>query len=459
MTAKLLKLKQDRAAAFAAMTAAKSRAEAKDVTAEAKVAATKEWDESLILVEKLDGEIEAEQREADTQAAADRDRRNRTAATQTRAGPRTVERSATPATTPRVEGVRDRAQDDPNRGFRNSRDFYLSVMEDAMGVRADDRLAPLRATAGSDEQGEYSNPHGGFLIPVGFRPDLMTLGHDSDPTLGRTMQVPMDAPSITFNARTDKNHTSSVTGGLRVYRRKETQAVESSRMEMEQITLKVNSLMGVNFQTEELLADSPVSVAAFIEQGFREELGSKILSEKLNGTGAGEMLGVLSTGNECLIEIAKEAGQAADTIVYKNVLNMRARCWRYNDAIWIANPDTLPTLAQLALVIGTSGIPQFTSGNGGDVPDTLMGRPIFFSEYAETLGDKGDLILGNWSQYVEGAIGGIESAESIHVRFLNNERAFRMSLRNDGRPWWRTAINPKKGANTLSPFVTLAARA
>ena len=73
MTAKLLKLKQDRAAAFAAMTAAKSRAEAKDVTAEAKVTAVKEWDDNLVLVEKLDGEIEAEQREADTQAAADRD--------------------------------------------------------------------------------------------------------------------------------------------------------------------------------------------------------------------------------------------------------------------------------------------------------------------------------------------------------------------------------------------------
>lgn len=457
MTAKLLKLKTDRAAAVAKALDCEKRTKANGATPEQIAAANTEWDQALASVEALDTEIAAEERQVETDAAAAQSRRDRTAAIQTRAGPRTVQRAGRAA--PIVTSQRTLAEDDPNRGFRSSREFYLSVMEDALGIRADERLAPLRAAAGSDEQGEYSNPHGGFLIPVGFRPDLMTIGHDSDPTLGRTMQVPMDAPSISFNARTDKNHTTSVTGGLRVYRRKETQAVEGSRMEMEQITLKVNSLMGVNFQTEELLADSPVSVAAFIEQGFREELGSKILSEKLNGTGAGEMLGVLNAGNECLIEIAKEGGQPADTIVYDNILKMRARCWRFSQAIWIANPDTLPTLAKIALVIGTAGIPQFISGNGGDVPDTLMGRPIFWSEYAETLGDKGDLLLGNWSQYVEGAIGGIESAESIHVRFLNNERAFRMSLRNDGRPWWRSPITPKKGANTLSPFVTLAARA
>lgn len=459
MTAKLLKLKQDRAAAFAAMTAAKSRAEAKDVTAEAKVTAVKEWDETLATIERLDGEIEAEQRDIDTQAVADRERRARTAATQTRAGPRTVERNASATGTPRVEGVRDRAQEDPNRGFRNHRDFYLAVLNAGMQIgAADERLTPLRATAGSDEQGEYSNGFGGFLVPVGFQPNLMTTPLEGDPTAGRTMRVPMSAPTVKLNARTDKDHTSSVTGGLRWYRRKETQAVEASRVEMEQIILSVNSLMGVNYQTEELLQDSPVSVAAIIAAGFQDELGSKILDEKLRGTGAGEMLGVLNSANPCLITVAKGAGQAADTITADNVLAMRSRCWGYGNAIWLANHDTLPQLAKLAITIGTTGFPIFLTGSG-DVPDTLMGRPIYFTEYAETLGDKGDLILGNWSQYLEGGIGGVESAESMHVRFLNNERAFRVSMRNDGRPWWRSALTPKKSAVTLSPFVTLDARA
>ena len=42
----------------------------------------------------------------------------------------------------------------------------------------------------------------------------------------------------------------------------------------------------------------------------------------------------------------------------------------------------------------------FNPSRGIDVPDTLLGRPIFFTEYAKTLGDEGDLILAVWSQYL-----------------------------------------------------------
>jgi hypothetical protein len=65
----------------------------------------------------------------------------------------------------------------------------------------------------------------------------------------------------------------------------------------------------------------------------------------------------------------------------------------------------------------------------------------------------------NWSQYLEGTLQGLQSDESIHVRFLANERTFRFYLRNDGRGWWKSALTPRKGANSLSPFVGLAERA
>ena len=46
----------------------------------------------------------------------------------------------------------------------------------------------------------------------------------------------------------------------------------------------------------------------------------------------------------------------------------------------------------------------------------------------------------------------------MHVRFDVGERAFRFYRRNDGQWWWRTVLTPKNG-DTLSPTVTLAARA
>jgi hypothetical protein len=86
-----------------------------------------------------------------------------------------------------------------------------------------------------------------------------------------------------------------------------------------------------------------------------------------------------------------------------------------------------------------------------------MGRPLIFSEYMQALGTLGDLTLINWTQYLEGTYQPLQSAESIHVRFVNAERAFRFMLRNDAAPWWRSALTPKNGADTLSPYVALAA--
>jgi len=93
-----------------------------------------------------------------------------------------------------------------------------------------------------------------------------------------------------------------------------------------------------------------------------------------------------------------------------------------------------------------------------DAPDMLLGRPIAYDENCKTLGDAGDLILCNWTQYLEGTLQPLQSAESMHVRFLYNERVFKFWKRNDGRMWWNTYLTPKNGS-TLSPVVTLAVRA
>ena len=135
---------------------------------------------------------------------------------------------------------------------------------------------------------------------------------------------------------------------------------------------------------------------------------------------------------------------------------MRARAYNYGNSIWIANHDTLVTLMGIYIPFSTiSAQPLFSPGNGTDKPDTLLGRPIYFSEYASTLADSGDLILADFSQYLEGSYQGMQSASSMHVRFLNHENAFKFWERCDGKSWWRSALTPQNGAATLSPFVVL----
>lgn len=383
--------------------------------------------------------------------------------------------------------------DDPRKGFRSHRDFLLAVMQHS-GHRdraqvPDERLRLLAqadkddkqaagelafmlpvaftprflAAAGSDEQGEYSDPFGGFAITTTRLPGILQVGFDGDPTAGLTQSVPMASVSVELAARTDKDHTTSVSGGFTVTRRAETALIAASRGQMELITLKATSLFGLGFATEELLADSPISFVAIMESAFRDEFAAHMLSEKLRGGGGNEYLGILtalaSAGLGPTISIAKEAGQTADSIVAMNAIKMAARCWGFGNSIWLANHDTRPQMYTLAIPVGVGGTLIYQPSREKGFPDMLLGRPVHYNEFASKVGDVGDLILANFSQYLDGIYQPMQSAESVHVRFLNHERAFKCWLRNAGAPWWKTPLTPAKSAETLSPFVVLADRA
>lgn len=394
------------------------------------------------------------------------------------------------AARPRITGGEPNHAKDPRRGFRSHREFLASVMNVAKrGAEAmDERIRALivrdkddkeaagepavmmpiaftppafRATVGSDEQGEYDDRYGGFAVQKTRLPGILEVGFEGDPTAGLTQPVPMGTPSVEIMARVDKDHTSSVSGGFTVGRKAETVAASASRMQLEMVGLKASSLFGLAYATEELLADSPQSFIAIIDSGFRTQFGAHMLNEKLRGLGGDQYLGVLkalaASSLGPTLSIAKEAGQVADTVVAANVIKARARCWGYSSAIWVANHDTYPQLATMSIGVGTAGVLIYNEANA-DRPSTLLGRPIVFSEYASKLGDQGDIVLGNWSQYLDGIYQPLQSAESIHVRFLNHERAFKFWLRNAGAPWWRTALTPAVSSDTLSPFVVLDAR-
>lgn len=399
--------------------------------------------------------------------------------------------SSTPAGgEPKVTDMRDRAENDPRRGFRSHRDFLMACIDNSEAAStedvSDERLRPLftladdgsskkgksaerafllpagftpkslQAAVGSDEQGTYSDQYGGVAVPTTLLPGILQTGNESDPTTGRTQPVPMQTPSVELLARVDKDHSTSVSGGFTVARRAETGTIADSRSKMEKITMKANSLFGLAFETEELLADSPISFVAIIDAGFRTQFAAHMLKEKIRGTGVGEYQGII--GAPGTITVAKETSQAVDTINYQNTIKMLSRCWGLGDAIWLANHDTRPQLSVLAIPVGVGGTLIYQPSATVGFPDMLHGIPVFYTEHASKLGDLGDLMLTNWSQYLDGLYQPLQSAESVHVRFLNHERAFKMWLRNAGAPWWRSALTPAQSAVTMSPMVILEAR-
>ena len=331
---------------------------------------------------------------------------------------------------------------------------FLSLVRSAVETgRIDDRLRPY-AAAGSDEHRGDFGEHGGFLVPTGaVLPRPLRVGIE-DPIASRTTPVPMDEPTVAVPARVDKDHSSSVSGGLTVSRRRETTAVTSSRAELGQVQLVASMLMGLTFSTGELADSSPRALMALLEAGFRDEMASTRLNERINGTGAGEPLGVLHA--PCLIEVSKEVGQVATTIVTENIISMIERSWGHPRAVWLANKSILKQLLKLTVDVGTGGA-LFQLAHSEESPFMLAGRPLFFVEECPTLGTKGDLICGTWSEYLDAEYHPFQQAESLHVRYETHEKAFKFWLRGDGRPWWTSVLTPKNGS-TQSPFVTLETR-
>jgi HK97 family phage major capsid protein len=235
-----------------------------------------------------------------------------------------------------------------------------------------------------------------------------------------------------------------------------------SKPKFRKIELDLKKLIGLCYATDELMADAP-ALESFIRSAFVGEFGFLLDDAIINGTGAGQPLGILNSG--CLVSVAAETGQKAATLLAENIDKMYARRFAGQTAnyIWIYNQTIEPQLSQLSYSVGTGGIPVYMPPGGlSDAPyGRIKGLPAMAIEQAATLGTVGDLILANFQNgYVLAEKGGIKSDMSIHVRFLYDEQVFRFVMRVDGQPVRASALTPYKGGATAtqSHFIALATR-
>jgi len=355
-------------------------------------------------------------------------------------------------------------ESDEKAGFKTFNEFlYHCIQSECNGIQ-DKRMTHLKdwsdrirgKAVGSDEYRAISNPDGGFLIPPGYSRMLLSTPNESDPIRSRAQMIRIEGTdNVTIPRRVDKDHTTQIGGGVTAYWTEETAAITSSKASYNQVKFQVHTLAALAYASERLLRYSAISQADIMARNFQDAINDKLFDAWLNGTGAGQPVGI----NNCdaLVTVSAEASQAATTIVAENVLKMAARCYGYNNAFWLANHDTYVQLRTMAIATGTGGQLVWGDNLVEDKPPTLLGRPVYFSEYPATLGTVGDLLLVNPKEYGIG-IASVNQAESIHVRFINDERAFRVTMDVDGQPLWEAAMTPKRGADTLSPFVNMATR-
>jgi len=340
--------------------------------------------------------------------------------------------------------------------------FATEVFKSTVGNTTSETLKKwndvVKAATG---MGEDIGADGGFAVPTEFRNTLMRNAVEASILLSRTTRIPMATNSIAIPTIIESSRASSIYGGIIVYRPDEGGSITSTKPQFGKIELKLSKLAAMAYVTTELLEDSPISMEPLLSQMFSEAIGFQIDEDIINGTGVGQALGIMNA--PCLVSVDKESGQSDATIVTENIIKMWSRMMSRSqgNAIWIANMDTFPQLMTLSLNVGTGGSTVgLLKEIAGSPQQTLLGRPLFLTEHCQTLGTTGDIICVDPRQYLVGekAGGSIRAATSVHLKFDQDEVAFRFIVRMDGQPWMKSALTPKHGTNTLSSFVALETR-
>jgi HK97 family phage major capsid protein len=337
----------------------------------------------------------------------------------------------------------------------------LKAIKDAAFAQATGGSIDPRLMAGPLGSNESVDAEGGFLVRPEFADGILQRTYEEGQVTGRCQTIPMSSNRLVLNALDeDSRATGQRYGGIQVFRVAEAAAYTQSQPKFKQLILTANKLIGLMYATDEILEDT-AALAAWADQNFPKAFAFQLDDEAINGSGSGQMLGVLISA--ATIVLAAESAQPTATVVTANILKMFSRLWAPSrkNAAWFINQDVEQQLYSLTLGSGTAVELLYTPAgykNNGTEYGMLMGRPVIPIEQAATLGTQGDIILADMTQYLLGQKSGMKADSSIHVQFLTGQQVFRWTLRNDGQPIPKKPLTPYKGANTLSPFVTLAAR-
>lgn len=366
--------------------------------------------------------------------------------------------------------VRDHRDIDPRCGYRTDNEYLTDVVNFYTQGTVTPGLEAVNAV-GSDEYSVAEWKSGGIFVPETFLPGTITMAPENDQLLGRRTPLPMQTSVVKVRAAVDKDHSESFTGSTKVKRVGEVDKGDASKDEWETISLEANELIGNAYVTQRLIRESPVSIPALIENAFDLAFSYKLREETLFGDGNGRYLGVLNPKNKALNSVTRTAGNA-DTAILKgtDILKARKHVWGYDNAVWVFNWDLFEIVSQLHVVAdGDAGIIKLYSPQQGDVPETLLGRPIVWTEFMPGINSGDGTTIGNWGIPAYG--GGFaacvnmtqvwhgqlykDQARSSHIRFLEREECFQFVMADDARPSWLTKLTPKRGKTQQSPFVMI----
>jgi HK97 family phage major capsid protein len=302
---------------------------------------------------------------------------------------------------------------------------------------------------------------GGFLIPEEYRAQLLALEQEESVVRASgAWVIPMSGDTLSIPRVNETSRSASLFGGATASWTAEAASMNESEPAFGQAKVEAHELTGYSVCSNTLMADNAVGLESFLRRVLTEVPAFYEDYAFLNGSGAGEPLGILNSG--CLISVTRKATSGLHkgdiTGLYARILP-KSR----GKGKWVLNYAVLPALLDMHSYDGaqSSGanliwINQNQGGLQNAVPGTILGRPYVETEKVPTLYSAGDVSFFDFSYYIIGDRSALTIDASSHIGFTTNQTYWRFVKRVGGTPWLASALTPKNG-NTLSPFVSLGA--
>ena len=356
---------------------------------------------------------------------------------------RSVARLDSPANkAPDLQVIREENHNDAGeyRGYRSMKEgglgeFLADLVQENQRDAAPKRLKELRAATGANEGVGYE---GGSLLQSDHAENMFTNVVEADKIASRCTTVDIAGNSFSMNMSDESSLAiGSQFGGIRGYWRGEAGQVTPTMPKLREVRGKLGALEALMYATEDQLEDT-TQLASLAQIGFPTVLGYQLGDAIFHGDGGVQPLGIINA--PCTVQIDKESGQAAATLVYLNLDNMVDRLLPGTEdgAVFYIHPSNRQKMRNVYVTPGsnTDFMPFLMKGGGaaGQQVDPINGFPIERTQQCKVPGTIGDIILANLKHYYLFRKKGIRASESMHVAFLTSRCTTSRSRMRMARP-------------------------
>lgn len=348
-----------------------------------------------------------------------------------------------------------RKMENGKHGFDSIGEFFLAIKNDPRATKTENLqiLSSQREKVGED---------GGLLVPDDMVNEITKKIEGDESLLPRTRQLTTAGNRISIPV--DENQPWTGAGSnFESYWIGEEESAAESKKKMSECDIRLNKVAAKVSVTDEMLEDAPL-IESIIMADAPEVIMHRINSAIISGNGVKQPEGILNSGFG--FEVAKEGGQAADTVVFENLkkLYTHALPRAKRNGIWVHNVAVEEELIGMQInTSATDSVSNYLQNNSIDGAPfgTILGRPRFpMAGSMPALGDAGDIMFVDLSYYYSVVkTAGVQRKISVHALWDEDKTSYKFTFRVGGKCPFRQPAETEFGSYKLSGLLYLQDRA